>query len=421
MSSIVLPVPQMVYATYLVPGETAPDEVARIARSWAPRLFADPLPALVDEQLDGPLISLAVVAADEGPPLPLQLLPYFGTGPEQMAVIESASHFVLVQLVARAGWPPLGDWTARAVATCLAVELGVPLLDMSVPRAFDAEAAARTLPDADRRVRLSDWIQVLYSADSSGMWVTTSGLGRVGLPELQTFNVPPQLAQPWGRAMTGLAGFLSAAWARMLQEDRDASIVELPATVPLTSRHVAIAYATETDRDGTVELRLELDPATQEGAESFLTVLPPLDHPTSSGEFVAQVCAELFGAAEDDIRHVAPSEAMDEAIRTARASLPDARQRFVNGGLPLDQQLMVKYSISRDGSTEYLWAYVTSWSRPETLLATASTDAELDERVRVGRPVVIEADDLVDWALWTDAQGIIEGGWTNAVLSLPHE
>jgi hypothetical protein len=44
-------------------------------------------------------------------------------------------------------------------------------------------------------------------------------------------------------------------------------------------------------------------------------------------------------------------------------------------------------------------------------------DAHLDRRIRVGRPVRVDVATVVDWALWIDGEGIIEGGWTNTLLS----
>jgi hypothetical protein len=125
--------------------------------------------------------------------------------------------------------------------------------------------------------------------------MTTSGLGRFGLPELQTVGVPSDLARPWGEALTGLASVLVGAWSERLRDSSDETSVELPATMTVTAQHVARAYGTETDLDGATTVRLEFDPGAESG-DSFLTVLPPLDHPTSDGEFLADACAALFGA-----------------------------------------------------------------------------------------------------------------------------
>jgi hypothetical protein len=85
---------------------------------------------------------------------------------------------------------PIHEWAARATAAALAAELGVPLVDTLIPRVMDAGKAMASLPDPDGLFRLSDWVLVLHSAGNRGLWVTSKGLGRFGLPELQAGNVP---------------------------------------------------------------------------------------------------------------------------------------------------------------------------------------------------------------------------------------
>jgi hypothetical protein len=294
MSSLVLPVPEVVMSLYLVPGDLQTDQVAAIARDQAPRLLSPPLPDVMNDQLNGPLLTTAVFDADEQP-LPLEILKSFGAEPEQLDAVARATHFIGIRVLGQPGWPPLADWSARAVAACVATALEAPLIDLFDPRIHAAEAALRSLPDDSGQVRLSAWVQVRYSGDTTGQRMTTSGLGRFGLPELQTVDVPPNLARPWGEALTGLASMLVGAWSERLRERSDEAPVELPATLTLTARHVARAYGAETDLDGTTTVRLELEPGTKSG-DSFLNVLPPLDHPTSAGEFVEGACAALFGA-----------------------------------------------------------------------------------------------------------------------------
>jgi hypothetical protein len=61
------------------------------------------------------------------------------------------------------------------------------------------------------------------------------------------------------------------------------------------------------------------------------------------------------------------------------------------------------------------WAYVTSWKSPEKVLGSSAGDVLTDPAIRAGRPVAIDATAIVDWAVWIDGQGIIEGGQTDAV------
>ena len=107
---------------------------------------------------------------------------------------------------------------------------------------------------------------------------------------------------------------------------------------------------------------------------------------------------------------------MDRAIETARAGLTGIRDRFESGELDIREKLLVKYALPGDEGTEYLWAYVTSWRDPYRLLATSAADAIYHPKLRSGRPVVVDADAIVDWAVEHDELGIIEGGWTQAAL-----
>jgi hypothetical protein len=52
---------------------------------------------------------------------------------------------------------------------------------------------------------------------------------------------------------------------------------------------------------------------------------------------------------------------------------------------------------------------------PGTILANSADDASVDESIRAGRPIVIDAGTVVDWAVWEDGEGIVEGGETNKV------
>ncbi len=58
---------------------------------------------------------------------------------------------------------------------------------------------------------------------------------------------------------------------------------------------------------------------------------------------------------------------------------------------------------------------MTSWDSPEQIVGVSASDANTDPAVRIGSPVVVEATEVVDWAV-LDATGVTEGGWTQAVL-----
>jgi len=133
------------------------------------------------------------------------------------------------------------------------------------------------------------------------------------------------------------------------------------------------------------------------------------------------VCASLSGAPQPQARRVRQTDAMDQAIATAGRWLPRIRERFVSSGLQPSAQLMVKHKLAvpedPPGGGEYVWAYLTSWRDPARIAGYSASDAITGERVRRGRPAVIDVAAICDWAAWTPGEGITSGGWTNAVAT----
>ena len=161
--------------------------------------------------------------------------------------------------------------------------------------------------------------------------------------------------------------------------------------VEVSEADVASAYDTSGRGGGHAAVRLTFDPAPGDHEDSFLTVQPPDEYRGSAGEYMSDVCAALFGGPEPEVRYLARTEAMDQAMRAAKESLPTARERFLAGDLPPHARLMVKYEITAAGGSEYPWAYVTSWKSPEKVLGSSAGDTLRDPVIRAGRPVVIDA------------------------------
>jgi hypothetical protein len=413
---LILPVPELLSAAYLVPGSLPADYARERARAAVEERLGGHLRATVGEMLASPMVTFSLQRASALPALPTGLQQYLGVTPEQVRAVTDAADLVALHAVAAPQWPPLHEWCARAGASALAAELGVPLVDAFIPQVLSAEQSMAALPGAGAPIRLTDWVLVFQSAGELGMWATTKGLGRFGLPELQVCNVPPQLAQPSVYLLSGLASRLLALWLGRLGHDGQQAFVQVPSEIEVSETDVARAYATPPRGGGSAFVRLAPDPAADGRSDSLLTVLPPDDYPASPGEHLADVCAALFGAAEPDVRQLAPSQAMEQAVRRARESLQEARERFISDELPLKARLMVKYRVPATDGDGYLWAYVTAWPTPETVMGYTTGEAVSDPRLREGRPVVIETSSIIDWAIWTDSEGIIEGGWTNQVV-----
>lgn len=457
-----IPVPESLTATYLVPVSEPPAVTPEQAVATLAGRLPEPVHDLVRQMLDGPLVTIDTHPVAHFPRLPPDLLAAFGAAPDQLARLERATEFLIVEGSFRPGWPPAHEWAARAVAAALAGWAGVDVIDAFGLQVLDPASALRSLPDDEGRIRLVEWVVVPYSADEGGYWFTTKGLRRFGLLELQARQVPAELTRPWGAVMTGTARRLLRSWLDGLTADDPPAFVQLPAQVSVSGHDIALAYGRtpEPERTGSAVLGLELDPATDPDADSFLTLVPPAGFAGPPERHYSAVCAALLGpatpgtaapgpgtamqgpedlgleagstagpgpeagprpsgeepaATRDDSPHGSASGAMAQAVETARTALPAIRERFLAGRLPSGTQLVVKYGLPGGENREFVWASVTSWTNPGCILAASASDAATDPAVRVGQPVVVDAADVVDWAL-LDSGGVVEGGWTQAGL-----
>ena len=412
-----VPVPESLDATYLVPITGLPKVSPKTAVEGLAGRLAEPVHGLAKQMLDSPLMTVDTRTVDEFPELPPDLLTAFGATEEQLARLAAATHLVVVQAEYRPGWPPAHEWAARAVAAAVAETVGGAVVDVFGLQFLDPAAALRSLPDEQGRIRLVDWVLVPYSSDSDGLWFTTKGLRRFGLLELQAQGVPDHLTRAWGAVMTGAARRLLRDWTDGLAGEEVPAFVQLPVLATVTGHDIAVAYGNPEQHGATapVLLRLELDPATDPDADSFLSLNPPPGHPGPPGRYFAAACATLFNGIQPDVRYTRTGDAMSRAVETAREALGDIRARFLAGRLPEESQLVVKYGLPGDDGPEYVWAGVTSWESPERIVGASASDANTDPNVRIGSPVVVEASDVVDWAV-LDGTGVLEGGWTQAVL-----
>jgi hypothetical protein len=408
--TLTLPVPEALSAVYLVP--TWLDAAAARERAIA-ELSAqvpEPFGSVAAGMLAAGTVRVSDMAASDLPSLAARLQQDLGVESRLVESVAAASHFVAFGVTWQPGWPPVHEAAARACAAAVAADLRQPVLDAFVPQVLTPESAIATLPDASARFKLTDWVLVPSSSGPQGALLTTKGLGRFGLPELQVSNFSPQLREPVAELMKGIAARLLSLWLEALRASDGATSVEVPSTFDVREADLALAYDAETAGDGKALVLLALDPATDDRPDSFLSVQPPDDFPGSAGEYFAQVCAEVLGAPDPEIQVTPARDAIGQAVAAARQLLPSVRERFLAGTLPRQALLVVKHEITAPDGSEYPWAQVTSWDDPATIFGTSTGDAISDPRVRAGRPIVLDADAIVDWAIWIDGQGVVEGG-----------
>lgn len=72
------------------------------------------------------------------------------------------------------------------------------------------------------------------------------GMGRFGLPELQSHNVPPQYGDQWTKLITGIASRLLSVWTDALR-DRRSPVAQIPAVLEVSESDAAAAYRAEAE------------------------------------------------------------------------------------------------------------------------------------------------------------------------------
>lgn len=430
MATIPLTVPESLHAAYLVP--CAPD--------------ARPLDDLLALALDRPatgdteqrsievargmaergLLSVEWVGAPAEILPPFELLATFGAGDAELdALASSPTAIVVVSPGLLMPGTPIHELAARTAAARLAGLVGNGLVvDLFTPRLLPAEAL---LPDGEDGgpLAMADLLLVPQSAGERGNWLTTKGLGRWGLPELQVIDVPPPVGAVWTSILTGVAAELVRTFTDAVEErtvgDEPPAIVEIDDRLVVTTEIMASAYGAEVDEDDepvtAAAVQFTFDPSSDPDADDFLTVRAPDDFGRSAGEFHLSVVQDLFGADEGEIRYTdGGDEGMLAAMATARGCLDVARTRFLAGEFQHRTLLLVKYRLEVGDEVEFPWFFVTDWTNDGAMRGSSAVDAEHDPNIRVGRPIGTTIDAVADWGVWADGEGIVEGGWTNAYL-----
>jgi hypothetical protein len=404
--TFVLPVPEILTANYLVAIPAGLEPGAMVTREIREQ-FTGELRDLTLDLCEREFLGFQVLPMAQLPPMLLELVSVASrVDPVHVRRFAQAERVAVIAASSPPQDQPRHDWAARVAAIALATGLSADLVDPVEPWLITVDEARRALPDATGRWRLSEWVRIIYSPGERGYWCTSSGLTRFGLPELQIDDVPPQYVREWGYALTGVAYRLLRTWLRVRHAHPDAAFVELPRRLAVSRADRAAAYGHHDPDPTAATVWLEVDPATDLDAATYLTVQPPPEAAGCIGEFIAQACDLLYGPECACELHNRPTDepATDEVAR-ARRSLPDARRRFLTGDLPAGGHLMVKYRLT--SGRELAWAYVTSWTDPDRVLGASANHSESDDLVRVGRPVVVARARIVDWAIWSETEGIL--------------
>jgi len=400
--------PDFVRASYVVPLERVPGDIKGFIIEATKDFVPFPTRQFAIDRLNASVVTVNVGTGVDYPNL-RQSIASSTDNSEIRSALDTAKHFVVFQSYDKPNWPIYFELSALGLSAALAARLNSIVVDITIPLVMSPQQALTRLPVHPKVARLADWLKVESSPHRDGCWMTTNGLYRFGLPELQTIGVPPQIERQWATAMTGLAWKI----IRILQAHSAANDtlklgmthLELPVEIEVNTSNIAEAYDRDATRDGKTTLLLSAD-----AQHCFLTVTQRRGDRRSIGEYLTDSCKKLFGSMEIGSVQRPHSQLIEKAVSTARTGLADIRQRFLAHELPVGGKLIVKFQAPGD-RIEYLWSFVTNWDKPDTLEGYCGNNSIYDPNLCAGQSLRLQMNSIVDWAVVVDDE-IVEGGWT---------
>jgi hypothetical protein len=414
VSTIEIKLPETLVSMYMVPSQKPSGDVKILLSDAVKRRIRGSLGDGISALISRGFMQVEYRSKDKCPEIPAQMLAYMGAKPDQLSQLANAKGYILIRTTGLPGWPPRHELAGRAAAAALALEHNCILVDMYFPRVLTPQDALATVA-IGKEIEFKNWIRVLTSKSETGCWMTSRGLARTGLPDLQAVEASPQLAEPLPYVMCGLAWNIAKKFAIDLSKNQRLTSFALPAEIEVSQLDISEAGWNQFNRKRKAKIHLRLDLAKDKDKEDFLTIVPPPGDKRSTSEYLTDICDQLLGKSPDIHVDIGKTPEMITAMDTARASLPAIRARFLADKIPLNADLLVKFRVTDGKSTEYLWAYVTAWKLPDELEANCGNRCNLDPKLRPGKQVHLKLDSIVDWGIYENDK-FIEGGWTNKVL-----
>lgn len=344
------------------------------------------------------------------PPVPVPLLRHTGLDELEERKLEASTLAILIQADDDTRLPHVGLWTAFAAACASAEVLGGTIFDPAASRVVQLARLQRPLSQ-DGRIAVAKHVVVPFSIGEQGLgWMTTTGMVKFGLPDLEIVDIPPGLSD-LARLMNATAQYLVGALDGRPEQDSRGSELELPAEPRVTFGDHEAANGRSGDGSRAARVAIRMTEGSP-GQQSFLRLIKPADLKASHGEWLYQALNQLFGS-QRDVRNVRTSSpAMQEAHRRAIAELGTAKTRFARGLRP-GETLYVKHGFDAGArGKEYMWVVVNRWSG--TRLEGQLTNDARDSGLKAGHDVSIDESEVFDWMIQLP-HGEHEGGHTSDI------
>jgi hypothetical protein len=422
MDELVVPVREDVHATYLVPlpahtdTETATHVISAAAAATITGKLASGLPepfgALVLSWLQQGSVKISVLESLDSP-TKTEDFP-----PELREFLTTAPGFAVITAAHPASLLAVQDWRARATAAALAASLGAGVFELNALELLDVPAVIASLP----RVTLSgEMSEVMFDArpwitsqtfEHLGMyWAISDGMSYFGLPDLWIGGTTRDLRDELAQIVRGLACHILGCLAEDVREanGEDAVMtlprsVRIPEVLGIHRMHLDAVRGVPNRGGAWAEVRLSFDESAS--GHHRLTLGPPPGCDSDADEFIGGLCHAMFGFEKPSLYYL--------PVVDSRDSIPAARRRFLDGELPEGGQLLIRYRADTDG--ESTWARVSSWP-DEDHAVVRDTGRELRPGLETGPAKDVPTQQIIDWAIWVDGTGVVEGGLTETIAA----
>lgn len=250
--TMVLPVADSLEAVYAVPLQEYPGNPPTIV-AWAVGASRSPLRRDVERAIEQLDLSVTVTAV--GPAMfRSTVLGNRAAARRDREAALSGTHAAIIRALGQPGVPAHHHALGLSLAADIARHFDAPIFDPVISELRTADEAAAILDRYQRSTHIADWVNVVMTPAGAHLVVSTSGLERFGLPELQTHRVPPELARDWVP--------VTYAIGAALLERFGLGVMERPAFLELGAEFQV----------GGVSVRLVPDISADPGATSFLAV-----------------------------------------------------------------------------------------------------------------------------------------------------
>lgn len=231
------------------------DALLEVVPAWLAGRAAENVAGAVLEMIRSPLMHYELRPA-AGVPLPPEYL-LGRPAPD-------ASHVLMMAAHDARRWPRFGLLALEALSRAVALHLDGTIFDPDSVQLHPPERREESLPP-DGWLPVGTQIAIFSSVEGTGR-MTTSGMAKYGLPDLELDDYPPNLARPLGMLVNGIAHQLVM---QTFERDR------LDPVLTLTSADVGAALGRVPEFEGQGDLLLHYPTGLLGGRPPFVRLRPP--------------------------------------------------------------------------------------------------------------------------------------------------